>query len=200
MSEQLPSIIEQIAQCGNCPLLGSNYVKGEGNPCGCNEQGVFIVGEAPGEQEDKEGRPFVGKSGGLLRLVLDEMKLDKEVYITNLVKRRPTTPEGRNRKPTRIECRRCGDHLVHELSKAKPKFVITLGSVPFENFYQRTGKAIPPITQVHGLSVQQQIFDHKYTLMPTYHPSYVLRQGGIHSRVGDAWLRDLEEFFGKILG
>jgi uracil-DNA glycosylase family 4 len=191
----LPNI-DDIAKCENCPLLGSNYVQGEGNTKGFGGKGAFLVGEAPGEFEDREGRPFVGRSGELLRTVLEGLGVDKEVYITNVVKRRPTTPEGKNRKPTNLECRRCGSHLAAELMKHRPQFVITLGSVPLWHF---AGQELS-VVQFHGLRSKRSssTFDHEYTLMPTFHPSYVLRTGGPHGKTGDMFVSDLEDFFTHI--
>jgi uracil-DNA glycosylase family 4 len=191
----LPSV-EDIARCENCPLIGCNFVKGDGNPCGFEKAGVFVVGEAPGEKEDKEGLPFVGKSGDLLRTVLGGLGVADEVYLTNVVKRRPTTPQGKNRKPSLLECRKCGDHLVHEIVEFKPQYIITLGSVPLWFF---AGRELA-VTQFHGLRSKRggETFKHTYTLMPTFHPSYVLRTGGPHGKTGDVFVSDLEDFFTHI--
>lgn len=181
------SIIEDLERCADCPLLGSRFVPGEGS----HERGIMIVGEAPGEQEDAEGRPFVGKSGALLRGFLEALNMDiMDIYITNVVKRRPTTDSGSNRKPTRRECYRCGCHLAKEIVEKRPVHVLALGSVPTEFFL---GPQYP-VTKYRGTSSERKNFDVKYTIYPTYHPSYVLRSGGVMTTTGNDWVTDLENF------
>lgn len=187
LMRQDSSILEELEKCANCPLLGTPFVPGEGDP----EADLMIVGEAPGQAEEAEGRPFVGKSGNLIRGMLDSLNVvDTSIYITNVVKRRPTTKEGSNRRPSKNECYRCGCHLAKELVEVQPKYVITLGSVPLE-FFAGIGTKI---TIQRGNVFARKVFDVDFVVMPTYHPSYVLRSGGVTSEVGNTWVSDLEDY------
>jgi len=186
LMRQDDSILSELEKCAECPLLGARYVPGDGDP----EADLMIVGEAPGQEEEQQGRPFVGKSGKLIRGILDALDVEKEVYITNVVKRRPTTEEGANRKPNKKECYRCGCHLSKEIVEVRPRQIITLGSVPLEFFAGVEYK----ISTMHGLSFSRSHFDVIFNVHPTYHPSYVLRTGGLTSKIGEQWIRDLEEF------
>jgi uracil-DNA glycosylase family 4 len=187
------SLFDDLQYCNHCPLLGANFVPGEGSPA-C---GVFVVGEAPGAKEEEERRPFIGKPGQLLRDILEAMGWVEGVYFTNVLPRRPMDACGQNRKPTAKECKTCGCHLDVDIAKGRPNYVITLGATPLEFF---TGHK--SIQEMHGLvderHPKRNKYGHEFVVMPTFQPSYVLRNGGIHGSVGHEWLTDLEEFFGRI--
>lgn len=182
------SIAQDIARCRDCPLLGSTYVPGEGDTSG----GVFIVGEAPGDED----RPFVGRSGELLRNVLLGVNLES-VYLTNVVKRRPTDDNGEHRKPTRKECYMCGSHLVGEIVKYRPDFVLALGSVAAKFFASRT-QSDYDLEIMHGLPRQCKVADVKFILVATYNPGHVARSGGLFSKIGDVWVEDMTEFATRV--
>lgn len=160
-------------------------VQGRGNK---NARGV-ILGEAPGAEEEKQGRPFVGRSGELLSRVLAGAQLrEEELWITNVIKIRP---EG-NRTPYNREVDDARLALFDELIEIAPACVLGLGNVPLYAMTMRAGG----ITEVRGT------FDETspWTFLPTYHPSYVLRNGGLDSSVGREFVRDVNEFAKRVLG
>jgi len=139
----------------------SNLVCGDGD---LNSKIVFI-GEAPGDEEDKISKPFIGRSGKLLINGINEAGLKREeVFITNIVKCRPP----KNRKPSKKEIE-FGINLIlkEELSIISPNLIVTLGSSSLNGLIESNLK----ITEVRG-----KIINSKYgNIFPTYHPSYILR-------------------------
>ena len=164
--EILRKLYEEWKDCKRCDLYKSRtqVVPGDGNPY----SPLVFVGEAPGEEEDRQGRPFVGRAGQLLnRLIEDILGMKREeVYITNVCKCRPPG----NRKPTPIEMRACFPYLKKEIEVIKPKVICCLGATAGEGIL---GKRLQ-ITKVRG-----QIFVYPYNpkikVFLTYHPAYVLR-------------------------
>lgn len=161
-----------IGNCTRCKLHAtrSTIVFGEGNP----EASVMFIGEGPGKDEDAQGRPFVGKAGQLLTAVIEKgMKLKRsDVYIANVVKCRPTVnlELKRDRPPDDEETAACGPFLKRQIEIINPKVIVTLGN-PSTKFLVNPKEGI---TKVHGVW-------HLYNnipVMPTFHPSYILRNGG----------------------
>jgi len=141
----------------------SGYVFGEGDP----NSPVVFVGEAPGEEEDKLKRPFVGKAGQYLNKKLQKVGLEREkVYITNVVKSRPPG----NRTPTIEEMASCLPYLRKEIEIIKPKVIVCLGSTAMKGIL---GKDYP-ITKYRGKTFPYP-YDPKIKVFLTYHPAYVLR-------------------------
>ena len=143
----------------------TQLVMGEGSP----DADIVFIGEAPGKNEDLEGRPFVGASGKLLNLMLEDAGLSREdVYITNIVKYRPPN----NRDPLPKERAAFLPYLLEQLEIIKPKVVITLGRISMEYF-------IPDalISAVHGQSRQVMLGGRQITIVPLYHPAAGLRNG-----------------------
>ena len=159
------SLAEQILHCQKCLLSQTrkNAVPGEGNP----ETELMFVGEAPGRDEDIQGRPFVGKAGQLLTKIINAMDFQRdEAYITNVVKCRP--PE--NRTPHADEIQMCQDYLLLQLEMIKPRVVVTLGKVATDFFVRsRLG-----MTALRGNFYE---YDN-IQVMPTFHPSYLIRNEG----------------------
>jgi len=158
----LAAVREEMEKCHRCPLGKGrkNLVFGEGNP----HADLVFVGEAPGADEDEQGRPFVDRAGQLLTKIIAAMGLKREdVYICNILKCRP--PGNRNPQPDEIAA--CEPYLVRQLQAISPRFVCALGS-----FAARTLlKTESPITSLRG-----RFHDyHGIRLMPTYHPAYLLR-------------------------
>jgi DNA polymerase len=159
----------QVQPCENCPLSAkrSRVVFGEGNP----DAKLVFVGEAPGEEEDRQGRPFVGRAGEKLNEMIAAMGLRREdVYICNMCKCRP--PE--NRTPTPDEIRACWDYLVAQLSIIRPRCIVTLGNPATQNLLDTD----IGITKLRGQ--WQKLPDIGGGLggtpvMPTFHPAYLLR-------------------------
>ena len=126
---------------------------------------VFVIGEAPGANEDKKGVPFIGESGRILRNELKRNDLTDKTYITNLVKCRPPN----NRTPTAAEIKACRPYLDKELAALRPAYVVTAGVPATKTLFR--GKA--KINQFHG-----EVIDNPkvpYIGMPIFHPAYTLR-------------------------
>ncbi|MBM7558870.1 uracil-DNA glycosylase [Marinitoga litoralis] len=162
--EDLELISSKIKNCDSCSLSLSrnNVVVGEGNI----NSPIMLVGEGPGENEDLEGRPFVGRAGNLLDKLLKEVaKVDREnFYITNVVKCRPP----KNRTPTSEEMEKCSHFLMGQISVIKPRIIVALGSTAL-NFFL---KQVVPITKHRGRF--KEWYGGMY-IFPTFHPSYLLR-------------------------
>ena len=149
-------------RCKKCRLseTRTNVVFGEGN----EEADIMFVGEGPGYYEDIQGRPFVGKAGQLLDKMIEAIDFKRNnVYITNVVKCRP--PENRN--PLEDECGKCLDYLRWQVKLIKPRIIVCLGAVSAKNL----------ISPDFSISRQRGQFVKKGDIyfMPTYHPSYLLR-------------------------
>ena len=148
--------------CTKCPLHENrtNVVFGMGNPAA----DLVFVGEAPGRDEDLQGKPFVGAAGQLLTKIINAIDLTRdEVYITNVVKCRP--PGNRNPKPEEIES--CMPFLMRELEIIKPKVICALGSIAAHSLLNTD----QGITKIRG-----KFYEFGQSkLMPTFHPAYLLR-------------------------
>jgi len=159
----LDKLQKQALECHLCELSKSrtNVVFGEGN----TNADIMFVGEAPGSNEDASGKPFVGRSGELLTKMIENVLLMKrdDVYITNIVKCRPRD----NAEPTPTQAHTCQPYLIKQIELIKPKLIVALGATAY---HYLTGDETN-ISKVRG-TVHQQ---NGYTLIPTYHPSYLLR-------------------------
>lgn len=152
-----------LNNCKRCRLgdARKNIVFGEGNP----ESRLMFIGEGPGAEEDNTGRPFVGRAGQLLTKIIESINLKREdVYIANIVKCRP--PENRNPLPDEIET--CSPFLKEQISIIKPYIICTLGKFSTEFII---GADKGPISAVRGKEFRYG----KSIVIPTYHPSYLLR-------------------------
>ncbi len=140
--------------------LSDNLVFGVGAP----DANLMLVGEAPGEDEDLTGEPFVGRAGQLLDKILESVGLSRdEVYITNIVKHRP--PNNRNPKPEEVAASEWV--LLEQIQLIKPQIIAPLGNVPTQWFLDtKVG-----ITQTHGRWHEW----HGIRVFPLYHPAYLLR-------------------------
>lgn len=171
MSEQtienkLKVLAEQVAGCVQCGLHATRTqtVFARGNPAAK----LMISGEAPGMHEEERGLPFVGASGQLLDRTLIELGLDvaNDIYVLNAIKCKPPN----NRKPTEDELNACAHFFEEQIKLVSPKVIIALGNTAVS--------ALLPIeagiTKIHGKFFKRG----KVFIMPAYHPSYVLRNGG----------------------
>jgi len=161
-NRSLEEIRSDLGECTRCRLHEhrTNIVFGEGNPAA----ELVFVGEGPGADEDRTGRPFVGKAGKLLDRIIEAIGMKRaEVYIANVVKCRP--PE--NRTPERDEAATCGPFLFRQPGFIRPKVIVALGAPALHCL---TGSR-EGITKVRG---QWQIWQG-IKVMPTYHPAYLLR-------------------------
>ena len=157
---------ETIHGCLACPL-GANrlrFVFGEG-PARAR---LLIIGEGPGRDEDLQGRPFAGKAGELLDKMLAAVGLDRaEVYLANIVKCRP--PDNRTPLPEEAQC--CLSYLTRQIELVQPKLIVTLGATPLKELLG----IHTAITQIRGQWQQLELLGG-IPVMPTFHPTYVLRQ------------------------
>ncbi len=169
--EDLEAIRREMEVCHLCSLekTRKNLVFGEGNP----RAKLVFVGEAPGADEDLQGRPFVGRAGQLLTKIIVAMGLEREeVYICNILKCRP--PQNRNPLPEEIAV--CEPWLVRQLQAIRPRVICALGTFAAQTLLQKKGV---PITALRG-----RFHDyHGMSLMPTYHPAYLLRNPGAKKQV-----------------
>lgn len=151
----------------------TNIVFGEGNADAC----LMLIGEAPGEEEDKQGRPFVGRSGQLLNRALSKAEIDRnEVYITNVIKCRPPN----NRMPLPHEIKKCTERfLYNQIKIIRPKVIATLGAVASTAILEEPIK----ITKIHGSVLKKD----GISIIPIYHPAYILR----NRNEAQNWLNDL---------
>jgi DNA polymerase-1 len=155
-----------------CPRLdlaiGSPKLPGEGP----KNAKIMLVGEAPGQDEDLEGRPFIGSSGQLLNDIFSDVNIDREdIYITNAVK--CATPVE-NKKPGKKDVTACRQHLLEEIKKVKPNVIGCLGAIALEAVLKRTG-----ITKL-----QNNVFESKelgIKVVPVLHPAYILRNPSAYS-------------------
>jgi DNA polymerase len=168
-AEQLAHLGERAAVCVKCPHLAArrhHVVFGVGNP----EARIMFVGEAPGEDEDLQGEPFVGRAGQLLTKMIAAMGLTRaDVYIANILKCRPDMPAGSpgNRKPTKDEMDTCLPYLRAQIDVIKPEVMIALGATALEGLLGPIGG----ISKLRGKFLEYR----GIPLMPTFHPSYLLR-------------------------
>jgi DNA polymerase len=158
----LEEIRAEMGDCQRCKLgrTRTHLVFGEGSP----QARLMFVGEAPGEEEDLQGRPFVGQAGQLLNSLLSKLGLRREdVYITNVVKSRPP----KNRDPEPDEVAACLPFLIKQIESIQPLVIVTLGKISTQSLLKTTA----PITKIRG--TWQKFGNIK--VMPTFHPSYLLR-------------------------
>ncbi|MCY3739270.1 MAG: uracil-DNA glycosylase [Gemmatimonadaceae bacterium] len=161
----LSSFHDEICECTRCPLgqTRNRFVFGSGNP----EAGIMFVGEAPGEEEDLQGLPFVGPAGRFLTRIIEAMELSREeVYICNVLKCRPPG----NRDPAPEEVATCEPYLRRQIEIVQPKVICCLG----RHAAHALLKTEAPLSRLRGTL-------HEYAGIPvivTYHPAALLRNEG----------------------
>ena len=162
----LDELLRSCRVCTACRLAQTrtNVVCGEGDP----EADLMIVGEGPGEDEDRTGRPFVGRAGQLLDRILEAAGIARDtVYITNMVKCRP--PGNRNPQPDEIEA--CDHWLIDQIRLIRPRVIVTLGNVPTQYFLETK----QGITKTRGVWAETRRGGEPIRVMPLFHPAYLLR-------------------------
>jgi uracil-DNA glycosylase family 4 len=160
--ESLPDIHNDIGDCTRCPLFQgrTHVVNSEGNP----HARLMFVGEAPGADEDAQARPFVGRAGQLLSMIIEAIGFKRdEVFIGNVNRCRPP----QNRTPTITEAATCKPFLLREIAVVKPEVIVVLGNTAMKNLLDTK----EGITKLRGT-----FQDYNGTkVMPTFHPAYLLR-------------------------
>jgi uracil-DNA glycosylase len=172
----LSRLSQTVESCTKCDLCRTRRrtVFGEGS----ENADLLFVGEAPGEEEDRQGRPFVGRAGKLLDQMIERIGVKRtDVFICNVLKCRPPN----NRDPEAAEAESCKPYLVAQIDLIRPRVICTLG----KHAYNTLLGVDERITKVRGRFTQ-----HKgVTLLPTYHPSFLLRN---QSAIKDAY-EDMEK-------
>ncbi len=179
--ERLSVLESSIAGCPKCKLCKTrtNIVFGTGNP----QASLLFVGEAPGEKEDQQGEPFVGRAGQLLTKMIEAMGFSRqEVYICNVIKCRPPS----NRNPEADEIAACEPFLKQQLAIIKPKVIVGLGTYASQTLLKTTDA----MSKFRG---QWHSYDG-IDFMPTFHPAYLLRNPSAKKIV---W-QDLQEVILKL--
>ena len=170
-NEMLYNLYQKYKYCLNCDLskTRNKLVFGQGDA----ESKIMFIGEGPGEKEDQTGEPFVGRAGRLLTKMINSIGIERQdVYITNVVKCRP--PQNRN--PLDIEINRCSPILKQQIEIINPKLIVTLGNFPAKTLISD----VQGITKIHGKVFQYE----NWKILPTFHPSYLLRN---RSSMSLAW-------------
>lgn len=189
MYEELEEIRAKCLVCEKCALAKSrtNIVFSDGIP----NPNIMLIGEAPGFNEDKQGKPFVGKAGQLLDKIFASVGLSrqKDIYICNTIKCRP--PENRNPLPEEKEA--CWEYLKAQIDTIKPKIILLCGNVAVQSILGNVGG----ITRIRGkwFNPQNAIVDvYGAKLMPIFHPSYLLRNDS-REKGSPKWLmwQDIQE-------
>ncbi len=183
-ADRLTQISNELLHLTQSPLYQfrkeHNYIPviGEGN-CEAN---IMFVGEAPGENEAKSGRPFCGRSGKFLDELLASIQMDRsKVYITNLVKDRP--PE--NRDPSTSEIALYGPFLKQQIEILKPKAIVTLGRHSMKYIFENYGIAadLNVISKIHGKEFKAKTLYGEVIVIALYHPAVALYNGGMRAEL-----------------
>ena len=163
----LKAYFEEIHTCQKCELgkTRNHFVFGGGNP----DADIMFVGEAPGEQEDKTGIPFVGRAGKLLDRILEEVGISRQdVFIANVLKCRPP----QNRDPFPEEIALCENYLHRQIELIKPNVIVALGRVAANTLLRESNA----LKNMRGITYSYQNTD----LRVTYHPAAILRNMGMY--------------------
>ncbi len=177
--QQLDDLAQEIIANNVCPELATQatqLVMGDGNP----NADIVLIGEAPGKNEDLQGKPFVGAAGKFLDEMLRQAGLARsDVYITNIVKYRPPN----NRDPLPAEKQEFWPYLLRQLEIIDPKFVITLGR-------HSGGYFIPDlhISHDHGHPRRVAYHGQEFMVVPLYHPAAALYNGGMRQTLIDDFI------------
>jgi DNA polymerase len=178
--EAAPATLEliraDIGDCRRCKLCEkrTNIVFGEGSPTAR----LMFIGEGPGEQEDLQGRPFVGAAGKLLDKIIEAMGFRREdVYIGNVVKCRPPG----NRAPEPDEAGACEQFLFRQIEVIRPRILVALGGTALKCLLHEDAK----ITKMRGRFMDYTAGAHTAKLMPTFHPAFLLRNPDAKKDVWD---------------
>ncbi|MCA1961802.1 MAG: uracil-DNA glycosylase [Desulfomonile sp.] len=180
----LEAIRDELGDCTRCPLSATRrtIVFGEGDP----HARLMFVGEGPGADEDREGRPFVGKAGRLLTRMINAMGLERsEVYIANVVKCRP--PMNRNPEPHEIAA--CNPFLEAQIAAVSPEVIVALGRIAAMALLGTKD----PIMKLRGMFHDR----NGIPVMPTYHPSFLLRNEEDRKWKAEAW-SDLKKVMARL--
>jgi len=172
LETELRKIRDEVISCKKCPLYeerirGGFYpVIGEGN----HQAKIMFIGEAPGLQEAKTGRPFCGTAGKILDELLDSVSIKREnVYITNILKDRPP----KNRDPQKEEIKACASYLERQIELIKPAVICSLGRYAMGFLMEKFGleDVVESISKIHGKVFETKTLFQRIKIIPFYHPA-----------------------------
>ncbi len=175
--KSLNLVKQDLGDCRRCGLCQTrkNIVFGTGDP----DAALMFVGEGPGAEEDEQGEPFVGVAGQLLTKMIQAMGWTREtVYIANVVKCRPTTKDGENRPGNPQEVAECYPFLRKQIVAVRPLVVVAMGNLAMRTILDLDDES-PGITRMRGKWHDREFIEilrHPVRIMPTFHPSFLLRQ------------------------
>ncbi|MEM9243536.1 MAG: uracil-DNA glycosylase [Pseudomonadota bacterium] len=176
---------QQVAECRLCGLEKSRTQTVFGS--GSRQASLMIIGEAPGADEDRQGKPFVGRAGQLLTLMLEAIGIQREdVFITNILKCRP--PNNRDPSPHEVRC--CTPYLQQQINFIQPKVMVALGRIA-AHFLLETNASLGSMRGKFHYYGEQ-----KTPLFITYHPAYLLRSPGQKAK-SYADLRQIKTFIAQ---
>jgi len=180
--ETIQQLKEQVLLCHRCKLREgcSQVVFGEGSLKG----GLMVIGEGPGQDEDRQGRPFVGRAGQLLDKILESGGFNRRehVYIGNIVKCRPPG----NRVPLPEEREACLPYLMEQIAIVDPKIIVLLGATALQGL-------IDPQAKI-GTSRGKWLYWEERWVMPTYHPAALLRNPALKRTVWEDIKQVVEKY------
>jgi uracil-DNA glycosylase family 4 len=183
---KIQKLKEKLYACDDCTLCNQakNKVLGEGKL----DSPIILVGEAPGKNEDEQGKPFVGYAGKLLDELLIKNGLTREkIFITNIIRCRPP----KNRKPKENEVKACSSHLEELLNIIQPKVIAPMGNSAIHYFFKKINHEQKVIGEIHGKKLTYNLPYGETILFPLYHPA-----AAIYNR---KLLATLEEDFEKMV-
>jgi DNA polymerase len=166
VEKEFKQLFSLVKNCKDCDLWKNrqNPVLGEGS---INAK-IMFIGEAPGLNEDIQGRPFVGRAGKILDEMLESINLKrKDIYIANILKCRP--PENRN--PFKNEIDSCTKYLEKQIEKIKPELIVTLGSFATSYIFEKFNIKFEKIGTIHGKIFNLNTIFGKQIVIPVYHPA-----------------------------
>jgi len=198
--EKLFHLYEQWKHCDSCPIsqVRNNIVFGMGNA----DARIMFIGEAPGEEEDKQGEPFCGASGQLFRALLEQARISwKDIYVTNVISCRPVDENGKNRDPSIAERNACLPRVHEIIYIVDPWFIVPVGKIALKalakgrdwgilehrsRVFSAPHASARLVGDRNSAEIQGRVFPRKdtekrvvnleYDLIPILHPAYLLRE------------------------
>ena len=164
--EGIKKLMLSVENCRKCDLWKTRKkpVFGEGSI----DTDILFIGEAPGYNEDLQGRPFVGKAGKILDELLESIGLHRsDIYIANILKCRPPY----NRNPLKTEIDACTEHLDKQIELIQPKIIVPLGNFACSYIFEKFGLKYDKISNVHGKIFQINTIFGNVKIIPMYHPA-----------------------------
>ncbi|MEM3648874.1 MAG: uracil-DNA glycosylase [Thermoproteota archaeon] len=183
---ELEEALKQASRCTRCRLseTRTNVVFGDGDL----KASVMLIGEAPGFNEDREGRPFVGQAGKFLNeKLLKTAGLERSsVYVTNVVKCRPPG----NREPADDEIEACFPYLSVQIRFIRPRVIVTLGNVATNTLFRKFNIKPASMGSIHGKVFNVNTLSYgSFKLIPSYHPATALYNPGVSEAMVEDWLQ-----------